>query len=60
MPRKRLVATASPPTTTVSECVSPSWEARKTLDFVGDPQQTGLKGSEGMSEDVRAFLVPLL
>ena len=25
------------------------------LDFVGDLQQTGLKGSEGMSEDVRPF-----
>ena len=31
-----------------------------TLKSVGDLQQTGLKGSEGMSEDVRAFLVPLL
>jgi len=31
-----------------------------TLRFVGYRQQTGLKGSEGMSEDVRAFLVLLL
>ena len=30
------------------------------LGFVGYWQQTGLKGSEGMSEDVRAFWVPLL
>jgi len=30
------------------------------LGFVGYWQQTGLKGSEGMSEDVRAFLVLLL
>jgi hypothetical protein len=31
-----------------------------TLGFVGDSQQTGLKGSEGMSEDVRAFEGPSL
>jgi len=60
MPRKRLVATASPPTTTVSECHSPSGTSGITLGFVGYWQQTGLKGSEGMSEDVRAFLVLLL
>ena len=56
LPRKRLVATASPPTTTVSECLSLCDPFRDNPCWISDLQQTGLRRSEGMSEDERAFL----
>jgi hypothetical protein len=55
LPRKRLVATASPPTTTVSECLSLCDPDRNNPDWISDLQQTGLRRSEGMSEDERAL-----